>query len=336
MLDIKEFIFIYILCSLYTVILAQDEPEIYQGKLLGKLNSYHHQVAGEVYAVDEETLLIKNFIYDGNGPDTYFWAGSSNRAGPQGFIVPDETGRTNVLKAYLNKEFTIKLHNGKKISDIKWFSIYDLTLQEIFGDVSIPEGFKLPSEQKLNQLSKRSNGVSSSVVVIKDSKTIFLPNFSYDGLGNDTYFWTGVGPQPSIKGFKVPDEKGYLSPLRAYNEEDVILRLPGAVTVFDIDWFSVFNNATGENYGSVSIPEDLNVPPSLLKIIPSTSSLPNCESLHRDLQFSWEIFGPSITIEITSRTDEDEYVAFGLSGSEEEARMEGSDVAILYRDTYQG
>ena len=34
--------------------------------------------------------------------------------------------------------------------------------------------------------------------------------------------------------------------------------------------------------------------------------------------------------------DEDEYVAFGLSGSEEEARMEGSDVAILYRDTYQG
>lgn len=58
-----------------------------------------------------------------------------------------------------------------------------------------------------------------------------------------------------------------LSPLRAYNEEDVILRLPGAVTVFDIDWFSVFNNATGENYGSVSIPEDLNVPPSLLKII---------------------------------------------------------------------
>ena len=165
------------------------------------------QVAGEVYAVDEETLLIKNFIYDGNGPDTYFWAGSSNRAGPQGFIVPDETGRTNVLKAYLNKEFTIKLHNGKKISDIKWFSIYDLTLQvfplclwvsslfnllssfsvkEIFGDVSIPEGFKLPSEQKLNQLSKRSNGVSSSVVVIKDSKTIFLPNFSYDGLGNGT------------------------------------------------------------------------------------------------------------------------------------------------------
>jgi len=334
--DVKKLIFIYISYSLCIVTLAQEEPEIYQGKRLGKLNSYHHQVAGEVFAVDEETLLIKNFIYDGNGPDTYFWAGSSNRAGPQGFIVPDEKGRTNVLKSYLNKEFTIKLFEGKKISDIKWFAVYDLTLQENFGDVSIPEGFQLPSAQKLNQLSKRSNGVSSSVVVILDSKTIFLPGFSYDGLGNDTYFWVGVGPQPSVKGFKVPDEKGYLSPLRAYNEEDVILRLPGALTVFDIDWFSVFNNATAENYGSIIVPEDLNVPPSLLKIIPSTSSLPNCESLHRDLQFSWEIFGPAITIEITSRTDEDEYVAFGLSGSEVEARMEGADVAMLYRDTHQG
>ena len=78
--------------------------------------------------MDENTFLLKNFIYDGNGPDTYFWAGSSNRAGPQGFIVPNEKGRTNVLQAYLNKEFTLKL-NGKKINDIKWLSVYDLTIQ---------------------------------------------------------------------------------------------------------------------------------------------------------------------------------------------------------------
>jgi hypothetical protein len=37
------------------------------------------QVAGDVYAVDETTLLVKNFVYDGNGKDTFFWAGSSNR-----------------------------------------------------------------------------------------------------------------------------------------------------------------------------------------------------------------------------------------------------------------
>ena len=33
---------------------------------------------------------------------------------------------------------------------------------------------------------------------------------------------------------------------------------------------------------------------------------------------------------------DDEYIAFGLSGSNTEAKMEGADVAIIYMDTYQG
>lgn len=65
----------------------------YQGKLIGTLNSYHHQVSGNVYAVDEYTFLLSGFSYDGNGADTFFWAGSANRPGPQGFIVPNEFGK---------------------------------------------------------------------------------------------------------------------------------------------------------------------------------------------------------------------------------------------------
>lgn len=33
---------------------------------------------------------MSGFNYDGNGADTFFWAGAANRPGPQGFIVPDE------------------------------------------------------------------------------------------------------------------------------------------------------------------------------------------------------------------------------------------------------
>lgn len=35
-------------------------------------------------------------------------------------------------------------------------------------------------------------------------------------------------------------------------------------------------------------------------------------------------------------TADDEYVAFGFSGSDTEARMEGADVALLYMDAVQG
>lgn len=73
---------------------AQDpEDGPYRGKFIGKFNSYHHQVGGDVYAVDANTFLVVNFNYDGNGIDTFFWSGASNRPGPQGFIVPDEFGK---------------------------------------------------------------------------------------------------------------------------------------------------------------------------------------------------------------------------------------------------
>ena len=41
--------------------------EDYQGLYLGKLNTYFHQVTGDVYCIDDHTFLIKNFFYDGLG-----------------------------------------------------------------------------------------------------------------------------------------------------------------------------------------------------------------------------------------------------------------------------
>lgn len=64
-------------------------------------------MTGSVYAVDEFTFLLSGFSYDGNGVDTFFWAGASNRPGPQGFIVPDEYGQYVLLliKSYPNLKF---------------------------------------------------------------------------------------------------------------------------------------------------------------------------------------------------------------------------------------
>lgn len=80
-------------------------------------------------------------------------------------------------------------------------------VQNTFGDVYIPEEFDPPGPQKISQLSKRSHDISSEAIEILDAKTIRIPQFSYDGLGN-AYFWVGVGPQPSSKGTKVPDDYG--------------------------------------------------------------------------------------------------------------------------------
>ena len=72
----------------------------------------------------------------------------------------------------------------------------------------IPDEFDPPAPQKISQLTKRSHGVSSGPIVIVDSKTIKIPEFTHEERGTDTYFWVGLGPQPSSKGTKVPDEYG--------------------------------------------------------------------------------------------------------------------------------
>ena len=42
---------------------------------IGDISTLHHAVSGELYALDDKTLMVKNFNYDGAGPDAFFWVG---------------------------------------------------------------------------------------------------------------------------------------------------------------------------------------------------------------------------------------------------------------------
>lgn len=51
--------------------------------------------------------------------------------------------------------------------------------------------------------------------------------------------------------------------LRGYQGEDIEIVLPGNLTVYDIDWLSVWCVQYKHNFGHVMIPKDLYVPPAL-------------------------------------------------------------------------
>ena len=42
---------------------------------IGDISSLHHAVSGELFALNENTLMVENFNYDGTGPDAFFWVG---------------------------------------------------------------------------------------------------------------------------------------------------------------------------------------------------------------------------------------------------------------------
>lgn len=247
-------------------------------------------------------------------------------------------GKTNKLLRYVNQDITIRIPgDDKKISSLKWLSIWDIRDNQNFADIFIPEGFEPPSPQKISEFSRDSHSVKSGPLVIMDSKRIKINDLVYDGLSSSAYFLVGTGPQPNPSGKKIPNELGYLESLGSYSAETIVLDLPGDLTIFDIDWISIWDEETQESFGFVSIPEGLNIPPSLSVVKKKeTSRLPNCEQLHTKLQLSWEIFGPQMTFEVSGQISANDYIAFGLSGSKTKSQMIGSDVAISYLDGHIG
>lgn len=74
-----------------------------------------------VYVIDESTIFIKGFSYDGTAPDVFFWVGNTTAPSPMGEIVPypeDYTGRyvntSKLLFIIIMKIWTnINLNNWK-------------------------------------------------------------------------------------------------------------------------------------------------------------------------------------------------------------------------------
>ena len=72
-------------------------------KQIGSFVELHHGVSGDVFALDEETIVIKNFVYDGQvlqiceeinfqsminnqGPDAFLLAGTSGQPSKGGEV----------------------------------------------------------------------------------------------------------------------------------------------------------------------------------------------------------------------------------------------------------
>ncbi|XP_071440906.1 protein Skeletor, isoforms B/C-like isoform X1 [Hetaerina americana] len=237
------------------------------GRLIGPLREYAHNIRGTVYAVDESTIFIKGFTYDGTGPDAFFWVGSTPRPSPEGFIVPypeDYKGRDPpVLSAFKDVDIILRLPMGKRLRDIKWLSVWCRRFTVDFGEIFIPPSLEVPRPRVLPEFRRLAHGLRSGNVSILDAKTIYIPNLHYDGAGPDAYFWVGNGSEPSPFGIKVPNEMGSLDPLRGYQGEDIEIQLPGNLTVYDIDWLAVWCVQYRHNFGHVMIPKDLDVPPAL-------------------------------------------------------------------------
>merc|ERR1712136_99946 len=79
------------------------------GTYIGLFNTLFHDVVGDVYAIDNTTILIRGFSYDGEAPDAHFFAGNRTpKPSSRGFTIPNEDGRKGVLGPFSNKHLVLK------------------------------------------------------------------------------------------------------------------------------------------------------------------------------------------------------------------------------------
>ncbi|XP_043207358.1 protein Skeletor, isoforms D/E-like [Amphibalanus amphitrite] len=328
-----------LLLALAAACIGLASSQKYYGKELGSFKTLEHGVRGTVYAVDSRTLYIRNFNYDGQGPDAFFYVGSGNRPSNSGYKVPDENGRTEPLKAYRNKDITLTLPNGVTMDKVQWVSVWCKAYSVDFGNIILPRPVTdYPRPQKLGRMVTREHGVASADVVAVDAQTLLVPDFTYDGEGPDAHFWAGTG-NPSNTGFIVPDENGSQQPLKSYKRKTVVLTLPGDKTVFDIDYLSIWCRQYSADFGHLSIDRrGLNVPPSLKMLGVQPQTKLNCEVLDEELAFEvrWAIAGQSMVMQLVSKIEDGQYMAFGLSGHPTRSVMIGADAVVTWLDRRSG
>merc|ERR1711997_511782 len=121
---------------------------------VGEFNNRAHGIGGTVYAVDEKTLLIKGFTYDGAGPDAFFWAGTQGYPSGVGTILPypfegkffeyeDQSAPILSGRFSGDKEITLTLPDTLKATDIKWLSVWCRAFSVNFGDLTFPDDLSL-------------------------------------------------------------------------------------------------------------------------------------------------------------------------------------------------
>ena len=112
----------------------------------------HHEVSGDVLVLDDQTLAVKNFNYDGIGPEAFFLVGSEGEpslfdenktailAHPFTGIHYDYSDEgIPVLGAFEDTDIILTLPPHMKTSQIAWISVWCRKFRTDFGSLVVTD-----------------------------------------------------------------------------------------------------------------------------------------------------------------------------------------------------
>ncbi|MEE9332883.1 MAG: DM13 domain-containing protein [Granulosicoccaceae bacterium] len=105
-----------------------DHPAVGQE---AELSTIAHNVSGTVRVIDNCTLQITDFTYDGRGPTVFFWGGvSRDYVGPGYFQIGEKING----RPYDNETVVIDIPEDKTLNDFDSLSVWCFQFGANFGD----------------------------------------------------------------------------------------------------------------------------------------------------------------------------------------------------------
>ena len=112
--------------AFYRVVRDPYQPKVGE---VATFTGYHHGVAGTAHIVNNRTIELKNFYYDGGGPDVVAYI-STNSAFYPGYAISEPLNGST----YVNTNLTFTLPDGLDLDDATYISIWCRAVSANFGD----------------------------------------------------------------------------------------------------------------------------------------------------------------------------------------------------------
>merc|ERR1711971_1091652 len=139
-----------------------------------------HELAGELWAVDRNTLEFRKFTYEGDGPDAFFMIGTHDADEKpnldDGIPIPYSKEKVFIQKLYdindeipalpefRNEQFKITLPPGIHVSDSKWLSVYCRKFTKDFGNVKFEDDHEESEAEAEGSDHDDQNKITDSLV----------------------------------------------------------------------------------------------------------------------------------------------------------------------------
>ncbi|CAG0919798.1 unnamed protein product [Notodromas monacha] len=139
--------------------------------------------------VDDATIVVPRFSYDGRASEAHFIAGKGDTPSISGdyVIIPDEQGRKTPLRQYQSEDITLQIPEGHSIRDFNWLAVYSKASDEDLGHITLPLTLNVPPSLKNMKACDGQRGVCPDTRLQGENDAEYLSGDLQDGVMVFTY-----------------------------------------------------------------------------------------------------------------------------------------------------